>query len=90
MVFPWSQAFFPAEKRSRLSRGTSEIECGHISDPDKKENVMKELLKFQPPKTARLNAAEYTNFNCYFQRPHNNGVWKTKGVAVSRFPDAFE
>ena len=23
---------------------------------------MKELLKFQPPKTARLNAAEYTNF----------------------------
>ncbi|MBQ5741609.1 MAG: hypothetical protein IIV53_07125 [Bacteroidaceae bacterium] len=23
---------------------------------------MKDLLKFHPPKTARLNAAEYTNF----------------------------
>ena len=46
----------------RLSRGTSEIECGHISDSDKKEKVMKDLLNFHPPKTARLNAAEYTNF----------------------------
>ena len=57
MVFPRSRAFFTPEKR-----GTSEIECGHISDPDKKENVMEDLLKFQLPKTAHLNAAEYTNF----------------------------
>ena len=28
----------------------------------KKIKVMKDLLKFQPPKTARLNLAEYTNF----------------------------
>ena len=62
MVFPRSRTFFTPEKCSRLSRGTSEIECGHISDPDKKENVMKELLKFQPPKTTHLNAAEYTYF----------------------------
>ena len=38
--------FRTCEMVRRLSRGTSEIECGHISDPDKKENVMKELLKF--------------------------------------------
>ena len=66
MVFPRSRAFITTEKRSRLSRGTSDIECGHISDLDKKENVMKELLKFQPPKTTHLNAAEYTNFIRYF------------------------
>ena len=62
MLSTHSRAFFTAEKRSRLSRGTSEIECGHISSLDKKVKVMKDLLKFQLPKTAHLNAAEYTNF----------------------------
>jgi hypothetical protein len=43
MVFPQSRAFLTVEKWYFLSRGTSDVECGHISSPDKKEKVMKDL-----------------------------------------------
>ena len=66
-----STAFPGAKKCARLSRrsGTEQKPKARAYFlPDKKKKVMKNLLKFQPPKSARLNVAEYTNFINRFRK----------------------
>ena len=49
-------------------RHRAETEGKRIFSPRQKKKVMKNLLKFQPPKSARLNVAEYTNFINRFRK----------------------